>query len=92
MAKSKSKKQKSLLKLIKSAFSELVECEKIDLKDSFRLPNKKTQFPLENYPLQLNIGMNAHTLHLYPELAIVGEQADPSEQNYFLIGGKLILL
>jgi len=84
MAKSKSKKQKSLLKLIKSAFSELVECEKIDLKDSFRLPNKKTQFPLENYPLQLNIGMNAHTLHLYPELAIVGEQADPSEQNFIL--------
>ncbi|MFK5893870.1 MAG: metallophosphoesterase [Pseudomonadota bacterium] len=84
MSKSNSKKQKSLLKLIKTAFSDIVKCEKIDLKDSFRLPDKKTRFPLENYPLQLNIGLDAHTLHLYPEHSLDGQQKDLIEQDFIL--------
>ena len=84
MAKSSTKKQKSFLKLIKTAFSDIVQCEKIDIKDSFRLPNKKTQFPLENYPLQLHVGMDAHELHLYPEQFIDGQPNDISEQSFIL--------
>jgi predicted phosphodiesterase len=80
----KTKKQKSLLRIIKKAFSEIVACERIDIKDSFLLPDKKTQFPLENYPLQLNIGIDAHTLHLYPEQSLVGESDDLSEQSFIL--------
>lgn len=83
MAKSDSKKYKSLIKIIKTAFSDLGQCEKIDLKGSYRLPDKKIQFPLDNYPLQLNIGEEAHVLHLYPEPSLnPAEQGD--EPNYIL--------
>jgi len=84
MAKSSSKKQKSLIKIIKAAFSDLVHCEKVDLKGSFRLPNKKIQFPVENYPLQLHIGQDAHILHLYPEHSLATSNTNIDEQSYIL--------
>ncbi|MCU7835676.1 MAG: metallophosphoesterase [gamma proteobacterium symbiont of Taylorina sp.] len=80
MAKNKLIKRKSLLKLIKVAFSGLEQCEKIDLKDTYKLPpNKKIMIPLENYPLQVHIRQDAHVLHLYPENPLV--EPKKSEQN-----------
>lgn len=90
MAKNKSAKPKSLLKLIKIAFSGLEQCEKIDIKDTYKLtPNKKVMIPLENYPLQVHVGPDAHVLHLYPENPLVepkkSEQSDFfSEPNYII--------
>ncbi|MDX2503116.1 MAG: metallophosphoesterase [Gammaproteobacteria bacterium] len=84
MAKSISKKRKSFLKLIKTAFSDLEQCEKIDLKDTYKLPNKKIMIPLENYPLQIHVGLDAHVLHLYPELPLCEQQDTFSEPNYIL--------
>ncbi len=84
MAKNNLKKGKSFLKLIKTAFSGLEQCEKIDLKDTYKLPNKKIMIPLENYPLQIHIGMDAHTLHLYPELPLDDQQDKFSEPSYIL--------
>ena len=90
MSKNKPVKRKSLLKLIKIAFSGLEQCEKIDIKDTYKLtPNKKVMIPLENYPLQIHVGMDAHVLHLYPENPLVepkkSEQSDFfSEPNYII--------
>lgn len=84
MAKIVAKKRKSLLKLIKTAFSDLDQCEKIDLKDTYKLPKKKIMFPLENYPLEIHMGDNAHVLHLYPELPLAEQQKKFSEPNYIL--------
>ncbi|MCU7939768.1 MAG: metallophosphoesterase [gamma proteobacterium symbiont of Bathyaustriella thionipta] len=84
MAKTISKKRKSLLKLIKTAFSDLEQCEKVDLKDTYKLPKKKIMFPLENYPLEIHVGLDAHVLHLYPELPLADQQDNFSEPNYIL--------
>ena len=84
MVKGIVKKRKSLLKLIKTAFSDLEQCEKIDLKDTYKLPKKKIMFPLENYPLQVHLGMDAHLLHLYPELPLSEHEDRFSEPNYIL--------
>ncbi|MCN4144566.1 MAG: metallophosphoesterase [Thiohalomonas sp.] len=84
MAKTIAKKRKNLLKLIKIAFSDLEQCEKIDLKDTYKLPKKKIMFPLENYPLQIHVGVDAHVLHLYPELPLAEQQDKFLERNYIL--------
>ena len=84
MVKNTSQKRKSLLKLIKTVFSDLDQCEKIDLKDTYRLPRKKIMFPLENYPLQIYVGLDAHVLHLYPELPLAEQQDKFSEPSYIL--------
>lgn len=84
MAKSNSKKRKSFLRLIKTAFSELEQCEKIDIKDTYRLPNKRVMIPLERYPLQVYVGLDAHILHLYPELPLNDQDGNFSEPNYIL--------
>ncbi len=84
MVKNKVKKRKSLLKLIKIAFSDLEQCEKVDLKDTYKLPNKKIMFPLENYPLKIHVGFDAHVLHLYPELPLAEQQDTFSEPNYII--------
>ena len=84
MAKPISKKRKSLLKLIKIAFSDLEQCEKIELKDTYKLPNKKIMFPLENYPLEIHVGLDAHVLHLYPELPLDEQDDNSSEPSYIL--------
>lgn len=84
MAKSNSKKRKSFLKLIKTAFSELKQCEKIDIKDTYRLPSKRVMIPLERYPLQIHVGLDAHILHLYPEQSLNDQDDNFSEPNYLL--------
>jgi len=84
MAKNVSKKYKGLFKIIKSAFSELVKCERIELKGSFRLPDKKIEFPVENYPLELHIGQDAHVLHLYPE-KLIGNGNDEGEEISYIL-------
>jgi len=90
MSKNKPVKRKSLLKLIKVAFSGLEQCEKIEIKDTYKLtPNKKVMIPLENYPLQVHIGTDAHVLHLYPENPLITpKKRDPGndflEPNYII--------
>jgi len=84
MAKSKAKKRKSFLKLIKSAFSELEQCERVDIEDTYKLPNKRVMIPLERYPLQLHVGKHSQVLHLYPELPLNEQDGDLSEPDYIL--------
>jgi len=86
MSKSKTKKRKSFLKLIKSAFSDLEQCEKIDIdiNDTYKLPNKRVMIPLERYPLQLHVGKDSQVLHLYPELPLNKQDNDLSELDYIL--------
>jgi len=84
MAKKTSKMKKSLLKLIRTAFSSLDLCEKVDLKDTYKLPEKKIMFPMENYPLEIHVGTDPHVLHLYPELPLTEPLDLSAETNYIL--------
>ncbi|MCK5697923.1 MAG: serine/threonine protein phosphatase [Gammaproteobacteria bacterium] len=84
MAKSTAKKRKSLLKLIKIAFSDLEQCEKVEIKSNYQLPKKKIMFPVENYPLEIRVGLDSQVLHLYPELPLSDKQNSFREPNYLL--------
>ena len=70
MAKLDAKTRKGLLKRLKESFSGLSECEELDLKEAYRLENKKVRLQMENYPLQLNVGPEGQPLHVYPEQPI----------------------
>ncbi|MCB1858441.1 MAG: metallophosphoesterase [Gammaproteobacteria bacterium] len=72
MAKSDTSVKKSLLKLFKSTFSGLSECEEVDIKEAFRLPDKKVKVRIKDYPFQINLFPNSKTLHLYPEPMLAG--------------------
>ncbi|MCU7846858.1 MAG: metallophosphoesterase [Candidatus Thiodiazotropha sp. (ex Lucinoma kastoroae)] len=61
------KSKKSLIKLIKSAFSGLSQCEEVDLKESYHLRGSKVKVPIHCYPLQINLPPDGKALHLYPE-------------------------
>ena len=67
MPQSGLKSKKSLLKLLKSAFSGLSQCEEVDLKDSYRLRDSKIKVPISCYPLQINLPPQGKAIHLYPE-------------------------
>ncbi len=84
MAKSSSKQQKSFLKRLKSTFVGLTQCEEIDIKESYHLPDKKIVVPLHVYPIQLNIGPDGKALHLYPENCLTDKQNNRSLKNYIL--------
>lgn len=84
MPKNFSRKQNGFLKLIKKAFSALEQCETVDLKDTYKLAHKKTMFPMENYPLEIRVGQDAHVLHLYRELPLSDQQDEFSKPGYIL--------
>ena len=84
MAKSSAKQQKSFLKRLKSTFIGLTQCEEIDIKESYHLPDKKIMVPLHVYPVQLNIGPDGKALHLYPENCLVDKQNNRSLKSYIL--------
>jgi len=52
MAKSSSKTKKTLLKMLKSSFSGLTQCEEVDVKEAYRLPDKKVRIQIKQtaYP------------------------------------------
>ncbi|MCU7936247.1 MAG: metallophosphoesterase [Candidatus Thiodiazotropha sp. (ex Dulcina madagascariensis)] len=67
MAQSELKSKKSLIKLLKNAFSGLSQCEEIELEKSYRLHGKKIKIPIHCHPLQINLPPEGKALHLYPE-------------------------
>lgn len=75
MAKSSSKAKKTLLKMLKNSFSGLTQCEEVDLKAAYRLPDKKVRVPLRDYPFQLNLHPDGKALHLYPERRLASEKS-----------------
>ena len=82
MAKSKTKK--ALLKLLKSTFSDLVQCEEVDVKEAYRLPDKKVRVKIKEYPFQLNLFPDGKAIHIYPEMRLnASGKADPT-QRYIL--------
>jgi len=84
MTPSDSKVKKSLLKLLRSTFSEMVECEVVDVKESYRLPSNKVKVNINEYPFQLNLFPDGKTLHLYPERAL-DEKAEKNSPKRFIL-------
>ncbi len=80
----KPKAKKALLKLLKTTFSGLSQCEEIDVKDAYRLPDKKVKVRIKDYPFMVNLFPDGNTLHLYPEIALDGSRGDDSAENYIL--------
>ena len=81
MAKPKAKK--ALLKLLKTTFSGLSQCEEIDVKDAYRLSDKKVKVHIQDYPFQINLFPDSKTLHIYPEQALNGS-SKTSPDKYIL--------
>jgi hypothetical protein len=71
--------QKGLLKRLKASFAGLEQCEEVDLKDSYRLVDKKIKVPLRGIPIQVNLGPDGKSLYLYPEWRL--NSAGPIEQD-----------
>lgn len=82
MAKPKAKK--ALLKLLKTTFSGLNQCEEIDVKDAYRLSDKKVKVHIKEYPFLVNLTPDSKPLHLYPEIALDGSHGEDSVETYIL--------
>jgi len=70
MVKPSSKKNNKFIQHIKNSFSGLVQCENLNLTESYRLGLKKVRVRTGDYPIQINIGPQGKTLHIYPERPI----------------------
>ena len=88
MVKNSIKKQKGLLERFKESFDGLTQCEELDLKQAYRLEDKKVRLKLENYPIQINIGPDAQTLHIYPEQPVGELRRDLKDERYIVFNPK----
>ncbi|MES9876553.1 MAG: metallophosphoesterase [Candidatus Sedimenticola sp. PURPLELP] len=88
MVKQDSKQQKGLLKRLKESFSGLEQCEELDLKQAYKLEDKKVRLQLENYPIQLNVGPDGQTLHIYPERPIKNSKNGFQADRYIIFDPK----
>ncbi len=84
MAKPDSGTKKGLLKLLKKTFSDLAECEDVEIDSSFRLPEKKIRVHLRDYPIQINLSPDGDALHLYPERTLTSDNAASTAKSYLL--------
>ncbi len=84
MAKADSKVKKSLVKLFKSTFSDLVQCEEVDIKESYRLPDKKVKVHIKEYPFQINLFPDGKSLHLYPEITFT-DSGEIKPTHHFIL-------
>ncbi len=83
MPKSSNKAKKTLLKLFRNSFPGLDQCEEVNLKAAYRLPDKKVRIPLREYPFQINLHPDGKALHIYPERPLTGDR-DGSGRDYIL--------
>lgn len=84
MAKQNGLVKKSLLKMFRKAFSDLDSCEVIDVKASYRLPQKKVRVNIKDHPFQLNLYPDGKTLHIYPEWRLDEQEQAPDQCDYIL--------
>ena len=84
MVSSDSKVKKSLIKLFRSTFADLVACEEVDIKESYRLPTTKVKVNIKEHPFQINLYPDGKALHLYPERALTEDEENSSAKNFIL--------
>ena len=88
MAKDSSKQDKGLIKRLKDGFSGLAKCEEMNLKNAYRLEDKKIRLQMENYPIELNISPDGQILHIYPEQPIKNSKKKFKGENYIIFNPK----
>ena len=76
--------KKSLLKVLRDAFSDMVACEEVDVKEAYRLPTSKVKVRIKEHPFQLNLYPDGKTLHLYPERTLDENEENSSSKNFIL--------
>ena len=84
MGKSKNKAKKALLKLFKSTFPELNQCDLVHVKDVYELPDKKVKIPKDEYPIEIYLHSKAKPLQIYPEKSLVSSDEAKSEDRFLL--------
>ncbi|MEW8500839.1 MAG: hypothetical protein AB2699_20215, partial [Candidatus Thiodiazotropha taylori] len=85
MAKLASKPKKSFLKQIRESLEDLEACHDVDLKESYRLPEKKkVRVSIKQYPIQLSLRPDGRALHLYPENPLDAAHHDDEPAAYIL--------
>ena len=84
MAKQNNQVKKSLLKMFRKAFSDLADCEVIDVKASYRLPLKKVKVNIKEHPFQLNLHPDGKTLYLHPEWRLDERAQEPEQCDYII--------
>lgn len=85
MVTSDSKFKKSLIKLFRDTFPDLVSCEVVDVKESYRLPTKKIKVPIKEHPFQINLFPDGKTLHIYPEKPLAEIEEGQSSNSFILL-------
>lgn len=88
MAGKKPTQKNGMINRLKESFSGLTKCEELDLKQAYRLEDKKVRLQLENYPIQLNIGTDGQALHIYPERPINHSKKKIQVVNYIIFDPK----
>ena len=88
MVKESPRQAKGFIKRLRESFARLTKCEELDLKEAYRLDEKKVRLCLENYPVQLNIGPEGQVLHIYPEQPIKNSKKKFQGENYIIFNPK----
>ncbi|MCB1852070.1 MAG: metallophosphoesterase [Gammaproteobacteria bacterium] len=78
------KEKKSLLKVLRNAFSDMVECEVVDVKEAYRLPTKKVKVQIKEQPFQINLYPDGKPLHIYPEPTFDENDKQASSKSFIL--------
>ena len=76
--------KKGLLQRLQEALSGLSQCEQVKLRQAYQLTDGKVRVPCEGFPMQLILGDNGKTLHLYPESSLVESGRDALTDTYIL--------
>ncbi len=85
MAKSKNKTKKAIIKLIKSTFSGWTECEVIDVKAAYRLPDKKIKIQLKEYPMEVHLFPDSKSLQIYPEKSLADNPERRGHCEFYIL-------
>lgn len=88
MGKSQNKAKKALIKLFKSTFPELNQCDLVHVKDVYELPEKKIKIPKDEYPIEIYLHPKAKPLHIYPEKSLLESDDANTEDRYLLFDPK----
>jgi len=83
LASHSSKNKQGLFSKLKAAYSPTTKYKEVRLSESYKLQKASIRVPIEDFPIELNMGKGKHRLHLYPEQPL-GEGASQDYPSFIL--------
>jgi hypothetical protein len=80
------KKEPQLLKRLRRAFSGLVRCPKLNLRNAYRLVDGSVRVPYEGFPIAMILGLKGEVLHLYPEYPLQAGSKQDGPPSFLIEG------